>query len=87
MTKPVVKKWVLSPHAVKRMTERQISVDEVQLLIESPDFVIAQGPKWVFAKSFFEREDNLIAAVLLEKKDKELWIVITVMINFQEKLK
>ena len=85
MTKPVVKKWVFSPHAATRMMERGVSVDAIQELIEAPDLVIAQGPKWVFAKSFNTRHDNLIAAVLLERKDKDLWIVLTVMINFQAK--
>ena len=85
MTKPVVKKWVFSPHAATRMIERGISVDAIQQMIEKPDLVVAQGPKWVFAKSFNTRHDNLIAAVLLERKDKDLWIVLTVMINFQPK--
>ena len=85
MTKPIVKKWVLSPHAATRMMERRVSVDAIQQLIESPDLVIARGPKWVFAKSFSARHDNLIAAVLLERKDKDLWIVLTVMINFHAK--
>ncbi len=49
MTKPIVKKWVLSPHAATRMMERGVSVDDIQQLIEAPDLVVAQGPKWVFA--------------------------------------
>jgi hypothetical protein len=67
------------------MMERRVSVDAIQELIEAPDLVIAQGPKWVFAKSFNTRHDNLIAAVLLERKHKDLSIVLTVMINFQAK--
>lgn len=85
VTKPVVKKWVFSPHAASRMIERGVSVDAIQQLIDAPDLVIAQEPKWLFAKSFKTRHDNLIAAVLLERKDKNLWIVLTVMINFQSK--
>ncbi len=85
MTKPVVKRWAFSPHATTRMMERGISVDIIQQLIEAPDLVVAQGPKWVFAKAFSARHDNLIAAVLLERKDIDLWIVLTVMINFQAK--
>ncbi len=87
MAKPAIKKWVLSPHAAIRMMERGVSVDEIHQLIESPDLLLAQGPKWVFAKSFARRSDNLVAAILLERKDKDLWIVITVMINFQQKVK
>jgi hypothetical protein len=85
MTKPVVKKWVLSPHAAKRMIERGVLVDDIQLLIESPDFLVAQGPKWIFAKAFSARQDNVVAAILLERKEKDLWIVITVMVNFLQK--
>ena len=65
------------------MMERDISVEAIQQLIEAPDVVVAQGPKWVFAKTIGARHDNLIAAVLLERKDKDLWIVLTVMINFR----
>ena len=67
------------------MMERGISVETIQHLIEEPDLVIAQGPKWLFAKSLSTRHDNLIAAVLLERKANDLWIVLTVMINFQAK--
>ncbi len=87
MTKPIVKKWAFSPHATTRMMERNVSVDAIRLLIEAPDLVLAQGPKWLFAKSFDARHDNLVAAVLLERKDKDLWIVLTVMVNFQTKVK
>ena len=83
MAKPIVKRWVFSPHATNRMMERGISVETIQHLIEEPDLVIAQGPKWLFAKSLSTRHDNLIAAVLLERKANDLWIVLTVMINFQ----
>jgi len=65
VTKPVIKKWVFSPHAATRMMERDVSVDMIRQLIEEPDLVIAQRPKWVFAKSYSARRDNLIAAVLL----------------------
>ena len=39
----------------------------------------------MFAKSASARHDNLIAAVLLERKDKDIWIVLTVMISFHAK--
>lgn len=76
---------MLSPHAVSRMVERGVSIETMRQLLESPDWIVAQGPKWIFAKSFPNREDNSVAAVLLEKRDKDLWIVLTVMINFQQK--
>jgi hypothetical protein len=67
------------------MIERGIAVDTVGLLIEEPDVAVAQGPKWLFAKSFAERQDNLVAAVLLERKEKGLWVVLTVLVNFRLK--
>ncbi len=68
MSKPVIKKWVFSPHPAAHMIERSVTVEAIQQLIEAPDFVIAQGPKWLLAKKFNSRHDNLIAAVLLERK-------------------
>ena len=87
VAKPIVNKWAFSPHAATRMMERNISVETIQQLIETPDLVLAQGPKWLFAKSFDVRHDNLVAAVLLERKERELWIVLTVMVNFQARVK
>ena len=82
---PKVKKWVCSPHALKRIEERKITVEELTQIIEVPEIQIQQGPKWIFAKTILKRKDNLLAAVLLERKDHDLWLVITVMVNFQKK--
>ena len=84
--KPVIKNWVLSPHAVKRMEERKISLAELQTVLSQPDLIIPQGPKWIFAKRLLPRRDNLIAAVLLQKKEKDLWLVISVLIRFEKKI-
>jgi hypothetical protein len=73
-------------HAAKRMMERNMPVEVVRDLIQEPDFVVAQGPKWVFAKSFPNRPDNSVAAVLVERKEKDLWVVLTVMINYSHKV-
>ena len=52
-------------------------------MIDSPEDVIEQGPKLVLTKTFHSRRDNKIAAVVLEKKGEDLWLVLTVMVNFQ----
>lgn len=81
---PNIKNWVLSPHAAERIIERKISIQELKLVLEHPDFVTHQGPKYIFSKSISNRSDNHIAAVVIEKKE-DLWLVITVMVNFQKK--
>ncbi len=75
--------WALSPHAVERILERRISLNELRKLLEEPDEIIQQGPKYILCKQFTERNDNRIAAVVLEKKEDGLWLVITVMVNFK----
>ena len=80
-----INKWVLTPHAVDRILDRKISMLELEKLILNPDKIIEQGPKFIFVKKFAKRNDNNVAAVILEKKGKDLWVVITVMINFQVK--
>lgn len=80
-----IKKWVLTPHAAEKIIERGISVQELDAVVKNPDTIIDQGPKLILTKRFQSRKDNNVAAVLLEKKDKDLWVVITVMVNFQKK--
>lgn len=82
---PKVKKWVCTPHALQRIQERMIGVEELRGIIESPDIAIPQGPKWIFAKTIVDRPDNQIAAVLLERKEAGLWVVLTVMVHFEKK--
>jgi hypothetical protein len=79
---PKINRWVLSFHALQRMEERKISSSEIQEILTRPDFVITQGAKIILAKHFSERKDNLIAAVIAEKKEEGLWVVVTVMIQF-----
>ena len=85
MAKLKINKWVLTPHAVDKILDRKISMLELEQLILNPDQIIEQGPKFIFIKKFAKRKDNNVAAVILEKKGKDLWVVITVMINFQTK--
>jgi hypothetical protein len=70
-------------HAVNRMLQRKISTDEVELILNEPDGVIAQSlDKFIFYKKLKGRKDNLIAAVTLIKS-KETFEVLTVMIDFE----
>jgi hypothetical protein len=72
-------------HAVTRMQERNISVEEVASIIEDPEGVIKQSKdKYIYYKKVEKRKDNMIAIVLLKSKSKELE-VLTVMINFEVK--
>lgn len=85
MAKLKINKWVLTPHAVDKVLDRKISMQELEQLILNPDKIIEQGPKFILVKKFLKRKDNNMAAVLIEKKGKDLWVIITVMINFQKK--
>lgn len=85
MKPPKIVRWVLSSHALKRVQDRKISAAELADLIEHPDVGIPQGPKWILAKAFPNRSDNLVAAILLERKEQELWVVLTVMVHFEER--
>ena len=70
-------------HAVNRMLQRKISTDEVELILNEPDGVIAQSlDKFIFYKKLKGRRDNLIAAVTLIKS-KDTFEVLTVMIDFE----
>lgn len=72
-----------SEHAVRRMAERNISVEDISLILSAPDGKIKQSlDKWIFYKHLTGRKDNLIAAVAVELKAKKLEIV-TVMIHFE----
>jgi hypothetical protein len=83
--KPAIKRWVLSDHAALRAEERKITASEIELLLKSPDEVVKQGNKFIFAKRFQTRKDNMMAAVVIEKQENETWLVITLMINFEVK--
>ncbi len=65
------------------MAERKITVAQIENTIRNPDWAQQQGPKWILAKHFKDRRDNLLAAVVLEKEDKNLWIVLTIMVQFE----
>ena len=77
-----ISRYVLTPHAWEKLEARQISKNELDSILKEPDDVIPQGPKYLLAKNFPGRSDNNLAAVILKKED--LWIVITVMVNFQK---
>lgn len=71
------------PHAVDRMLQRNISTQEVELILTDPDGIITQSrDKFIYYKKIKGRKDNQIAAVALLKSKNE-FEVITVMIDFE----
>lgn len=76
-------KWAMTNHAALRAAERKISRTEIEELVHYADFVIPQGPKYLFVKTFPHRIDNHIAAVIIRNKELDLWVVITLLVNFQ----
>ncbi len=84
MKTPLIKKWVCTEHALQRILERKITLEQLDLVIKKPDFVAQQGPKFILAKKIKGRKDNMLSAVVIEKMEKNLWIVITVMVDFQK---
>lgn len=85
LKQPKIEKWVLSFHALERIQERKISSQDLQSLIDEPDYWIEQGPKWILGRKVKGRSDNDLAAVVIEKKEQGLWVVLTVMVHFQKK--
>ena len=85
MDKLEIKNWVLTPHAVQRLEERKVSITEIDNILKNPDLIKAQGPKYILAKKVSGRTDNMIACVVLERKTDDLWVVITIMHNFEER--
>ena len=74
------------PHAVERMQQRLVTVDDVKSIISSPDGRIPQSrDKAILYKRIRSRKDNLVAAVIVEKMPDNVIEVITVMINFEVK--
>ena len=80
-----IKKWALTPHAVERIEERKISLKELESILKNPDEIIPQGPKFILMKMFVHRNDNCLAVVVVEKEGRDLWLVITVLVNFQKR--
>ncbi len=78
-------KLVFSKHAVEQMAKRDISADEVEMLVDHPDGSFKQSrDKQIVYKRFLKRRDNLIAAVIVQQMVNSLE-VITVMHNFKVK--
>lgn len=72
------------PHAVLRMQERALSVEDVLRIIERPGGKISQSKdKTIYYKKLSGRRDNLIAAVVVELLPDEILEVLTVLINFK----
>jgi hypothetical protein len=74
---------VYTAHAVKRMYEREISTEQVAMMLESPQGIIRQSKdKAIYYKSFKSRKDNLMAAVAVELVAGK-YEVLTAMVNFK----
>lgn len=72
-----------SSHAVERMIQRNITTQDVELVITDPDGSIKQSrDKIIFYRKIKHRKDNLMAAVTV-LKTKKICEVITVMVNFE----
>lgn len=70
-------------HAVDRMLQRNVSTDEVELIISEPNGIIKQSrDKFIYFKRIKGRKDNSIAAVTLIKS-KDVIEVLTVMTDFE----
>ena len=77
-----IEKWVLTQHAKVRQLERIITNEELEYLLKSFDICIYQGAKYILVRHFNDRDDNKIAAVVVPG-DKNIWVILTVMVNFQ----
>ncbi len=74
-----------SSHSVDRMLQRNISIKDVELILNEPDGKIQQSQdKFIFYKKLKGRKDNLIAAVTVIRT-KTTYEIVTVMINFEVK--
>jgi hypothetical protein len=72
-----------SAHAVEKMIQRSISPQEVEMIIADPLGKIQQSKdKYIYYKKIKGRKDNLLAAVTV-LRNKDVFEVITVMINFE----
>ena len=70
-------------HAVERMMQRQISPQEVEILLSDPDGLIKQSRDKIIAyKQVKGRRDNSLAVVAVDNGNGELEVVI-VMTNFE----
>ena len=74
-----------SSHAVERMIQRKITPQEVEAILTDPDGAIKQSnDKFIYYKKIKYRNDNLMAAITVQKS-KVSFEIITVMINFEVK--
>ena len=69
--------------AVDRMIQGNITTQDVEFLITDPDGTIKQSrDKIIFYRKIEHRKDNLMAAVTV-LKTRNVYEVITVMVNFE----
>lgn len=74
------------PHAVERMQERKLTVDEIDAVVVAPDGRIRQSKdKSILYKELKHRTDNLVAAVVVESIPGDIIEIVTVLVNFEVK--
>lgn len=70
-------------HAVERMMQRQITPQDVEILLSDPDGLIRQSKDKVIAyKRVKGRSDNSLAVIAVDSGSGE-FEVVTVMTNFE----
>lgn len=76
---------VYSSHAVERMQQRNLSIQDVEDIIFKSEGKLKQSKdKLIYYKKLKGRKDNLVAAVVVEK-NPNFMEVVTVMVNFEVK--
>lgn len=74
---------VFREHAVERMKDRRISVQNVRAVLEKPDGVIPQSrDKFIYHRAIKGRKDNDVAVVAVAEREVG-FEVLTVMVNFE----
>lgn len=61
------------------------SLKELESILKNPDEITPYGLKFILIKTFVHRYDICIVVVVIEKEGKNLWLVITVLVNFQKR--
>ncbi len=86
VSKMTFKKWIFTFHAKRRMQERDITPGEIEKVVMEADDILRQRDKLIVVKNLKGRNDNAIAVVLAPSrtlKQEDLWIIVTVMVNFR----
>ncbi len=76
------KKVWLTNHAIEMMVKREITLSDVNVLIERGEYKEKDASRgWIYY-NFTDRDDNLVCAAIINKKAV---IIKTIMIRWQER--